>query len=64
MTDTSITLLSAREVRKRIGGVSNMTLWRRLGDESLGFPKPSLVRGRRYWVERELNKWLEQQLGT
>ena len=26
-----------------------MTLWRWLQDESLGFPKPTKIRQRRYW---------------
>lgn len=42
-------LLPAKEIRAMFGGVSGMTLWRWLHDESLGFPKPTVIRNRRYW---------------
>ena len=42
-------LISASVVREMFGGVSSMTVWRWLQDESLGFPKPIYVQRRRFW---------------
>ena len=41
--------LTARQTRNRYGDISDMSLWRWLRDESLHFPKPVLINGRRYW---------------
>jgi predicted DNA-binding transcriptional regulator AlpA len=48
--------LSGRQVRFRCGGVSDMWIWRRLKDGS-GFPKPVVVRGRRFWALSKLVVW-------
>jgi len=38
--------------------ISDMSLWRWLGDDKLGFPKPAMkVRDRRYWREQDLIDW-------
>lgn len=42
-------LIPAKEIRAMFGSVSDMTLWRWLQDESLGFPRPTVIRNRRYW---------------
>ena len=53
-----ITYLTAAQVRQRYGGVSDMALWRWLNDAELQFPRPTLVvKGRRYWLESELQNW-------
>ncbi|MCL8489214.1 MULTISPECIES: helix-turn-helix transcriptional regulator [Bradyrhizobium] len=41
-------LLPTKAVRE-ICGISEMTLWRWLHDDGLGFPKPVVIRNRRYW---------------
>ena len=48
------TLLPAKGVRAEFGGVSNMTLHRWLADESLGFPRPIVIRNRRYFDAAEV----------
>lgn len=54
-------LVTANAVRELFGGVSDMTLWRRLADPELNFPKPLYIGRRRYWRESELVEWLEAQ---
>jgi len=48
-TKTPERLLAARAVRDRLGGVSDMTLWRWVRDGVL--PAPSKIRHRNYWSE-------------
>ncbi|WP_159453067.1 transcriptional regulator [Pseudooctadecabacter jejudonensis] len=56
--------LNSVELRDRLGGISTMTLWRMGQDETLNFPEPSRIRGRRYWSEAALATWMEQQGGA
>ncbi|WDR05551.1 hypothetical protein PSQ90_14930 [Devosia rhodophyticola] len=49
------TFLSANQVRQRYGKISDMTLWRWLNDEALGFPKPMVIARRRFWLESDLD---------
>jgi predicted DNA-binding transcriptional regulator AlpA len=51
------TYRNAAQVRARYGGISDMTLWRWLHDEELGFPQPIRINGRRFWSEEALNTW-------
>ena len=57
-------LLPAKEIRIIFGGVSQMTLWRWLHDESLGFPKPTVIRNRRYWDASEVETFRNQMVGA
>lgn len=54
-------LMTARQVRAVVGSISDMTLWRWAHDEHLGFPKPILIQGRRYWRDVEINSWLNER---
>ena len=54
-------LISASDVRKMIGNVSDMTIWRWLKDEKLSFPKPIYVQRRRFWRESELLSWINNR---
>ena len=38
-------------------GISQMSLWRRLHDERLNFPRPIIVSGRRYFRLSEVVAW-------
>jgi len=58
---TSIRHISAHDVRHICGGVSDMTLWRWLHDESLSFPRPIYIGKRRYWREADVIAWLDAQ---
>jgi predicted DNA-binding transcriptional regulator AlpA len=56
-SDATITYLNAAQVRTRYGGMSDMALWRWLRDDELGFPKPLVINGRRFWKASELTAW-------
>ena len=56
-------LLPANTVRERLGGITDMTLWRWLECEDLNFPRPYYIKRNRYWSEDELAAWLESQRG-
>jgi len=49
--------MTGPQVRKLFGDISDMTLWRWLHDDKLGFPKPMYINGRRYWDEEEIEAW-------
>lgn len=57
-------LLPAKDVRAMFGGVSQMTLWRWLQDESLGFPRPTLIRSRRYWDSDEIEAFRQRTINS
>jgi predicted DNA-binding transcriptional regulator AlpA len=50
------TYLPAAGVRKRYG-VSDMSLWRWLNNEALGFPHPIRINKRRFWRLDDLRAW-------
>ena len=55
-------LLTANSVRARLGGITDMTLWRYLHNPSLSFPKPIYINTRRYWREDVLFDWIETRM--
>jgi len=54
-------LITAAEVRKRLGKISAITLWRWRQDARLQFPEPIVIRGGLYFDEGELDAWLAAQ---
>ena len=48
--------LTARQVRARYGGRSDMWLWRLLRDEP-EFSRPTYLREQRYWKVSDLLEW-------
>lgn len=54
-------LIGANDVRARLGGISDMTLWRWLDSPEVGFPRPIYVRRRRFWRESDLAAWVAAQ---
>jgi predicted DNA-binding transcriptional regulator AlpA len=56
MESHQTTYLPAGAVRTRYG-VSDMSLWRWLRDEALGFPAPIRINRRRFWKLAELEAW-------
>jgi predicted DNA-binding transcriptional regulator AlpA len=56
--------LTAKQVRSRLGGVSNTWLFRRMRDE--GFPQPASRFGgrQRYWLLSELLEWELSKIGS
>ena len=59
--DLEVAFLSAKQVRARYGGVSDMTIWRWSRDDELGFPHPIRINGRRFWSEQALSAWERHQ---
>lgn len=53
-------LMSSKAVRTEFGGISAMTVWRWLQDESLGFPKPTIIRNRNYWNADEIEAFRDR----
>lgn len=51
--------ISGPELRKRLGDVSDMTLWRWQHDAGLNFPKPIKIRRRNYYREVDVAAWWE-----
>lgn len=58
---TATRRIAAKEVRHLCGGISDMTLWRWLNDNELGFPRPIYIGKRRYWKETDISFWLDAQ---
>jgi len=50
-------LLTSKDVRAIYGGVTQMTLWRWLNDQSLGFPRPIYINRRRYFDAEEIERF-------
>jgi predicted DNA-binding transcriptional regulator AlpA len=48
--------LSGPKVDRRYD-ISPMTRWRWQRKQELGFPKPMMVNGRKYWSLRSLEEW-------
>lgn len=58
MTKVPFNLISAAECRRRLGGISAMSLWRWVHSPELKFPQPTMINRRRYWVVSEIDAWL------
>jgi hypothetical protein len=54
LDDAEEIYLTAIQVRKRFGGVTDMTLHRWLHDKTVGFPQPIYIGKHRYWKLTEL----------
>lgn len=57
-------LMTANEVRDTFGGVSDMTLWRWLESEQLGFPKPLYIQRRRFWRASDIEAFVAKQAAS
>jgi hypothetical protein len=52
------TLLTSAQVRARVGGVSNMCIWRWTRDERVQFPAPDVViNSRKYWYAGTIRRF-------
>jgi predicted DNA-binding transcriptional regulator AlpA len=47
-------LLTTPQLRARLGGISEMTIWRYERDTEIDFPKPLRIKRRKYWRVREV----------
>ena len=57
-------LWPSSETRRQLGDISSVTLWRRVNDRALDFPKPIKIAGRNYFVPPEIVAWLKRQAGA
>jgi hypothetical protein len=55
--------LTARQVRLRYGGVSDMTIYRWLRHPELGFCRPIVIGNRRYWRLSDLEEFERRRVG-
>jgi hypothetical protein len=51
---SDVKYLTARQVRERLGNVSDMSIWRWLHDPKMGFPTPLRINRRRLFNEEEI----------
>jgi predicted DNA-binding transcriptional regulator AlpA len=57
-TTSEVVYIDAARVKRRYGGVSDMTLFRWLRDEAMAFPRPVYFNDRRrMWRLDELEDW-------
>ena len=49
--------LTAKQVKTRFGGISDMALYRWVHDKQIGFPKPMTIGIRRYWKLQDLQEF-------
>jgi predicted DNA-binding transcriptional regulator AlpA len=54
-------LLTSRQVREILGGMSDMSLWRWLNSPTMEFPQPTYLARRRFWSEAKIAAWLSAQ---
>jgi predicted DNA-binding transcriptional regulator AlpA len=47
---------TSKQIKARYD-ISDMSLWRWLQDEKLNFPKPVVIRARRYWDAEAIDQW-------
>ena len=60
-SETSVDLRTAKQVRAQLGDISEVTLWRRMNNPSLGFPQPVRILGRLYFVGDDIDAWILAQ---
>ena len=61
MFSDNVGLRSATQVRQQLGGISDVTLWRRINNPELDFPKPIKISGRLYFRVSDIDAWVEAQ---
>jgi predicted DNA-binding transcriptional regulator AlpA len=59
ITLNQTTLIKSAPLRARLGGISEMTLWRRMRDPVNPLPQPIKIGGSvRFWKVTEIDAWL------
>jgi len=56
-------LIPSTTLRKTLGDISDMTLWRWLKNPGINFPRPIMISRRRYWKKLDIDEWLERMSG-
>ncbi len=57
MNESTEIMLTAKQLKARFGGVSDMTIHRWLSDDGLKFPRPFYIKKLRYWRLSKLVEW-------
>jgi len=55
-------LLTGKQVRARMGAVSDMSIWRWMRDDRVQFPRPMKMNRRNYWRLGDLRQWQASRL--
>lgn len=63
-TATAPFLIRSKQTRLKIGDVSETTFWRMRKDPSKQFPEPIEMNGQKYWLESEVDTWIQNQADT
>lgn len=61
MSNLASILVPRKTVKQRLGGVSDMTIWRWEQDRASGFPLPLMMNGRAYYHEHEVAAWISSR---
>jgi len=61
MSELVSKLIPRKVAKQRLGGVSDMTIWRLEQDRDAGFPLPVVINGRCYYEENEFSAWLRSR---
>ncbi len=56
-------LIPSKPLREKLGGISDMTLWRWLNNPEIDFPRPIMISKRRYWRELGIDEWIKRMSG-
>ena len=59
MSKTEAEWLGGTQTAEHLG-VTSMTIWRWERDDKLAFPKPTVIRDRKYWNRQDLDKWMRR----
>jgi predicted DNA-binding transcriptional regulator AlpA len=61
MSELVSKLIPRKVAKERLGGVSDMTIWRLEQNAEAGFPRPVLINGRCFYEENEFSAWLSSR---
>ena len=56
--------LTSADLRRIFGNCCQMTIYRYVNDETLNFPQPIKIRGRRYWDSVEIAAFNQRKAGV
>ena len=60
-SDDDQMMVGTKKVRARYDDACARTIDRWINHREMGFPKPTMINGRRYWRLGELRQWERQQ---
>ena len=60
-TSSPRNLINSRDLKARLGGVTDMTLWRWQRRADLEFPRPVIIAKRKYWDAADVDAFIARQ---